>query len=231
MSDTVTYPGPAQLALTMFALFMGMFTANLDSTILATAIPKITEEFRSLSDIGWHGSSGFLTFAAFQTSWGKVFKNFHLKWSYLFALFIFELGSLICVLAPNSAALIAGRSVTGVGGAGLCTGTFAVIGYTVRPERQPAFMGVMGATYALASFVGPIDGGTFSEYVSVVVMTQQEIWYATWRWCFWVNLPIGAVAAIIIVVFFGNPSHAKPIDVPWREKNMHLDLSGCALVL
>ncbi|GKT86586.1 major facilitator superfamily transporter [Colletotrichum tofieldiae] len=65
----------------MFALFMGMLMANLDSTILATAIPKIMEESCSLSNIGWYDSSGFLAFVAFQTSWGKVFKYFHLKWT------------------------------------------------------------------------------------------------------------------------------------------------------
>lgn len=219
MSNTTTsLPGPARLALTMFALFMGMFTANLDSTILATAIPKITAEFHSLSDIGWYGSSAFLTFAAFQTTWGKIFKYFHIKWAHLAALFLFELGSLICAVAPNSVTLIVGRSIAGIGGAGLCTGTFVIIGYTVEPKRQPMFMGVMGATYALASFVGPIVGGAFAETV-------------TWRWCFWINLPIGALAAAIIIVALRLPSTAKPTAAtPW-EKIMQMDPSGCILIL
>lgn len=220
MGDDATseLPGPGRLAITMFALFTGMFTSNLDSTILATAIPKITDEFHSLNDIGWYASSAFLTFAAFQTSWGKVFKYFNIKWSYMLSLFIFELGSLICAVAPNSATLIGGRAVAGIGGAGLCTGTFVIIGYTVKPQRQPAFMGVMGATYALASFVGPIVGGAFSQNV-------------TWRWCFWINLPIGGVAAFIILVFLRLPSFAKPVEATLTEKIIQLDPNGCGLIL
>ena len=211
-------PGPLRLTLTMLALFMGMFTANLDSTILATAIPRITDEFHALSDIGWYGSSGFLTFAAFQTCWGKAFKYFPIKLTYLVTLFIFELGSLICAVAPTSTALIVGRSIAGIGGAGLCTGTFVIIGFSVRPQRQPIFMGVMGATYALASFVGPLVGGAFAENL-------------TWRWCFWINLPIGGLAAFIVVFFFHTPRGAKPVPASWSEKLMQLDAGGCLLIL
>ncbi|KAA8646325.1 hypothetical protein EYZ11_008443 [Aspergillus tanneri] len=105
----------------MLALFMGMFTANLDSTILATAIPRITDDFHSLGDIGWYGSSAFLIFAAFQTTWGKVFKHFHLKWSYLVSQSIIEVESLICGVAPNSTILITGRAIAGIGAAVQCT--------------------------------------------------------------------------------------------------------------
>jgi MFS family permease len=117
MTDGATsdLPGPGRLALTMFALFMGMFTSNLDSTILATAIPYIINEFHSIDGIGWYGSATFLTFAAFQATWGKVFKYFPLKSFYLLSLFIFEVGSLICALAPNSATLIVGRAIAGIG--------------------------------------------------------------------------------------------------------------------
>ncbi|KAL4899641.1 hypothetical protein BDW74DRAFT_188945 [Aspergillus multicolor] len=218
MDASSDLPGPAHLALTMFALFMGMFTANLDSTILATAIPRIIDEFHILADIGWHGSSAFLTFGAFQTTWGKVFKYFHLKWSYMLSLFIFEVGSLICAVAPNSATLIAGRAIAGIGGAGLCTGTFVIIGYSVKPQRQPAFMGVMGATYALAFSIGPLLGEAFTERVS-------------WRWCFYINLPIGGLAAFIIIMFFHTPTAANPMDAPWKEKFLQLDPSGYALIM
>ena len=160
------FPGPLRLTFTMLALFISVFTANLDSTILATAIPKITDEFHALSDIGWYGSSGFLTFAAFQTCWGKAFKYFPIKPTYLVTLLIFELGSLVCAVAPTSTALIVGRSITGIGAAGLCTGTFVIIGYSVRPQRQFMLMGVMGATYTLASFVGPLVGGGVSGSAS-----------------------------------------------------------------
>lgn len=211
-------PGPGKLALIMVALFMGMFTSNLDSTILASAIPKITDEFQSVADIGWYGSSAFLTFAAFQTTWGKIFKYFDLKWSQIVALFIFELGSLICAISRNSTTLIVGRAIAGIGGAGLCTGTFVIIAFTVKPESQPAYMGVMGATYALASFVGPIVGGAFAQTVG-------------WRWCFWLNLPVGGLAAIILVFLFQTPPHAVPAEATWGEKIRQLDVAGCGLVM
>ncbi|KAJ5873064.1 Major facilitator superfamily domain general substrate transporter [Penicillium soppii] len=139
-------PGPGRLAFTMFALFMDMFTSNLDSIILANANPYITNEYHSIDDIGWYGSVRFLTLAALQTTWGKVFKYFPLKSSYRLSLIIVEVVSLICAIAPNSGTLIVGRAIAGIGGAGLCTGTFVIIGYTVAQEHQPAFKGVMGAT-------------------------------------------------------------------------------------
>ena len=211
-------PSQRVLLVTMVALFLGMFTANLDSTILATATPRITDEFHSLNDIGWYASSAFLTFAAFQTTWGKVFKYFPLKASYLVSLLIFEVGSLICATAPNSTALIVGRAFAGVGGAGLCTGTFVIIGYSVEPKSQPAYMGVMGATYTLAFFTGPLLGGAFTERIS-------------WRWCFYINLPFGALAAAIIILFFRTPSAARPAEASWKEIVLQMDLPGCILIL
>ena len=211
-------PSQRVLILTMVALFLGMFTSNLDSTILATATPRITDDFRSLKDIGWYASSAFLTFAAFQTTWGKVFKYFPLKASYLVSLLIFEVGSLICATAPNSTALIVGRAFAGVGGAGLCTGTFVIIGYSVEPTKQPAYMGIMGATYTLAFFTGPLLGGAFTERIS-------------WRWCFYINLPFGAVAAAIILLFFRTPSAARPAKASWKEVFLQMDLFGCVLVM
>lgn len=211
-------PSQRVLLVTMVALFLGMFTSNLDSTILATATPRITDEFHSLNDIGWYASSGFLTFAAFQTTWGKVFKYFPLKASYLISLLIFEVGSLICATAPTSTALIVGRAFAGVGGAGLCTGTFVIIGYSVEPKKQPAYMGVMGATYTLAFFTGPLLGGAFTERI-------------TWRWCFYINLPFGALAAAIIMLFFRTPSAARPMEASWKEVLLQMDLLGCGLIL
>lgn len=211
-------PSRRVLLVTMVALFLGMFTSNLDSTILATATPRITDEFHSLSDIGWYASSGFLTFAAFQTTWGKIYKYFPLKASYLVSLFIFEVGSLICATAPTSTALIVGRAFAGVGGAGLCTGTFVIIGYSVEPKSQPAYMGVMGATYTLAFFTGPLLGGAFTERI-------------TWRWCFYINLPFGGLAAAIIILFFRTPSAARPAEASWKEILLQMDLVGCGLIL
>lgn len=96
---------------------------SLDLTIVATAIPKLTGQFNGLSDIAWYSSAFFMTMGGFQSAWGKIYKYFPLKTSYLIAIFIFELGFLICAVAPSSAALIVGRAFAGVGAAGISSGS------------------------------------------------------------------------------------------------------------
>lgn len=96
--------------------------SNSRKTIVATAIPKITDQFHSINDVSWYGSAYFITVGGFQTTWGKAYKYFSLKYTFLLSIGIFELGSLICGVAPSSTTLIVGRAIAGVGGAGL--GTF-----------------------------------------------------------------------------------------------------------
>jgi MFS family permease len=161
-------------------------------TILSTAIPKITSDFHSLDDVGWYASAFFLTVGASQSSWGKAYKYFPLKTVILISIAVFELGSLICGVAPNSVALIVGRAITGLGAAGVLSGCYTIIAFSIPPVRRPAFTGLLGATYGIASVVGPLLGGVFTDK-------------ATWRWCFYVNLPVGGVSAGIIFLFFQNP--------------------------
>ena len=167
---------------------------------------------------GWYGTSLLITFAAVQTMWGKMFKYYPLKATHLVTLFIFELGSLVCAVTPTSTGLIAGRAIAGVGAAGLCTGTFTIIGYTVEPALQAAFMGIMGATYAAACFIGPIIGGALTTNV-------------TWRWCFYLNLPVGGVAAAIIVFFLDNPPYHQPPKISFVQKMSQMDFSGVTLCI
>lgn len=159
-----------------------------------------------------------MTVGGFQSTWGKVFKYFPLKISFLIAIFIFELGSLICGVAPNSTALIVGRAIAGVGAAGIGSGAYTIIAFTAPPKTRPIFTGVVGTAYGIAAVVGPLIGGAFSDHV-------------TWRWCFYVNLPIGGLSAIIIFFFFTTPSGAKPVVAPLKEKLLQMDLVGTALVM
>jgi MFS family permease len=136
---------------------------------VGTAIPRITDDFHTLESVSWYGSAYFMTFGGFQSFWGKVFRYYPLKTSYLITLFIFELGSLICGLAKDPATLVVGRAIAGVGGAGIATGSFTILAFAVRPKTRPQFMGMVGATYGISAVVGPLLGGVFTDK-------------ASWRW-------------------------------------------------
>ena len=114
-SRTVTsdYPHAFKLTFIVVALVLSIFLVSLDMTIVATAIPRITDEFHSLDQVGWYGSAFFLTVGAFQSTWGKAYKYFQLKPTFLISIGIFELGSLVCGVARDSTTLIVGRAIAG----------------------------------------------------------------------------------------------------------------------
>lgn len=113
--------GVAVSLLGVSRLTLTLITA-LDNTIISTAIPKITDEFKAINDVGWYGSAYLLTTCAFQLFFGKLYTFLSLKYTYLVALVIFEIGSAVCGAAPNSTALIIGRAVAGLGSAGIFSG-------------------------------------------------------------------------------------------------------------
>ena len=120
--EDIVYPGRLELGLLTFGLCMATFTVALDNTIIATAIPKITTVFDSLDDVGWYGSSYLLTTTALQPSFGRIYTYFNIKYSYLAALCLFEVGSIICAAARNSPMLIVGRAIAGAGASALFSG-------------------------------------------------------------------------------------------------------------
>lgn len=216
--DTSDFPGLRALTLIMIGLFLALFAANLDTTILATAVPYITDEFDTIKDVSWYASAIMLVSASFQSTWGKVFKYFNIKWTFLLAILIFEIGSLICALAPNSPALVVGRAIAGLGASGVSAGVFILIAFSAPPKYVPAFMGMGGATYAVAALAGPLLGGALTESV-------------TWRWCFWINLPIGGVTAAIMVLVYRMPKAAQPQAATSKEKLLQMDLVGTFMVM
>lgn len=130
---------------------------------------------------------------------------------------IFELGSLICGVANNSLALIMGRAVAGIGSAALFSGALIILAYSVPLAKRPLYSGLIGGMYGIASVAGPLLGGAFTDE-------------ATWRWCFFINLPIGAVSFVVIVLFFPDPRRKMNKD-PWGERIRQFDPVGTAIFM
>ncbi|CAD6440315.1 f72fe993-4980-4da0-8abe-6078e8183b03 [Sclerotinia trifoliorum] len=218
VEDGLEYPKALAMVMIVVALSLSIFLVSLDMTIVATAIPKITDQFHGLDLVGWYGSAFFLTVGSFQSTWGKAYKYFPLKITFLMSIFIFELGSLICGVAPNSTALIVGRAIAGLGGAGIASGAYTIIAFAARPQHRAAYTGILGASYGVASVVGPLLGGVFADKL-------------TWRWCFYINLPIGGVAAAIILFLFTSPPNAVPTPATLKEKILQMDLPGTFTIM
>lgn len=190
--DGTEYPKGMKLSFIMLALCLSVFVMALDNSIIATAIPKITDEFQSLPDVGWYGSAYLLTTAALQLLFGRFYTFFSIKIIYLVAIFIFEVGSLICAVANSSVTLIVGRAIAGVGSAAIFSGALIILAYSVPLQKRPLYSGMIGSMYGIASVSGPLLGGVFTDKV-------------TWRWCFYINLPIGAITIAVIALFFPDP--------------------------
>ncbi|KAF2097192.1 putative aflatoxin efflux pump, partial [Rhizodiscina lignyota] len=179
-------------------MYLSIFLVALDRTIIATAIPRITDEFNSIEDIGWYGSAYMLTGACFNPVFGRIYKLYSTKWAFLISIVIFEAGSALCGAAPNSTSFIVGRAIAGLGSAGIFSGGSMLILPLVPLRKRPVFTSIFGMIFAVSSVLGPIVGGTFTDKV-------------TWRWCFYINLPIGGFTLLAIFLFVH-------IESPEREK-------------
>ncbi|KAF5529136.1 major facilitator (MFS1) transporter [Fusarium mexicanum] len=190
---SVEYPKGLEMFFIMLALVLSITLCSLDQTIVATAVPKITDQFGRLQDISWYGSAYFLTLGAFQSLWGKIYKFFPLKTSFLVSIFIFELGSLISAVARNSTTVIVGRAIAGLGASGVAPGVYTIPAFIAAPEKRATYTGFIG--------------------------------------CFYINLPIGGLAILVILFTFKTPAGVKVVDATLKEKLLQMDFIGTALVM
>jgi MFS family permease len=218
--DEPIYPKSFKLVLVIVALNLSIFCVGLDNTIISSAIPKITDQFHALDDVGWYGSAYLLTTCAFQLTWGKFYTFYSIKGTFLASLFVFELGSLICAVAPNSTTLIIGRAIAGVGGGGVGSGTFLLVAHSVSSRRRPALIGLVGGMYGFSSIAGPLLGGAFTDSSNF-----------TWRGCFYINLPLGFITALCILLFVHTSGSQKGNKVSYKDQLKQMDLPGTALLM
>ncbi|MFC9338397.1 DHA2 family efflux MFS transporter permease subunit [Streptomyces sp. NPDC057020] len=205
-------PGEGQSRRTILvaigALLLGMLLAALDQTIVATALPTIVSELGGMEHLSWVVTAYILASTAGTPLWGKLGDQYGRKRLFQGAIVLFLIGSALCGIAQNMPQLIAFRAVQGLGGGGLIVLSMAIVGDLVPPRERGRYQGLFGAVFATTSVLGPLLGG---------VVTQQ----LSWRWVFYINLPIGIVALFVI---------AAVLHVPVRSTRHTIDYLGTLLI-
>ncbi|HWK30185.1 MAG TPA: MDR family MFS transporter [Solirubrobacter sp.] len=183
------------------ALMLGMFLAALDQTIVSTALPTIVGDLGGLDHLSWVVTSYLLATTASTPLYGKLGDMYGRKPTFLAAILIFLAGSLLSGLSESMGELIAFRALQGLGAGGLMVGAQAIIAEIVPPRERGRYMGLIGSVFAVASIAGPLLGGFFVETLS-------------WRWVFFVNMPIGVIAVLVVVfrLHLHVPTHRHRID-------------------
>ncbi|MGX1489970.1 DHA2 family efflux MFS transporter permease subunit [Streptomyces tendae] len=190
------------------ALLLGMLLAALDQTIVSTALPTIVSDLGGLEHLSWVVTAYLLASTAATPLWGKLGDQYGRKRLYQIAIVIFLIGSALCGMAQDMTQLIAFRALQGLGGGGLIVLSMAIVGDIVPPRERGRYQGLFGAVFGATSVLGPLLGGVFTEHLS-------------WRWVFYVNLPVGAVALIVI---------ALVLHIPRRSTKHVIDYLGTVLI-
>lgn len=177
------------LPLLFSALLLVMLLAALDQTIVSTALPTIVGEFGGLEKLSWVVTAYLLSSTIVVPLYGKFGDLFGRKIVLQIAILLFLLGSVLCGLAQNMTQLIMMRALQGLGGGGLLVVTLAVVGDVIPPAERGRYQGLFGGVFGLATVVGPLIGGLLVQHFS-------------WRWIFYINLPLGLFALLVIGAVF-----------------------------
>jgi MFS family permease len=215
-TDDTVYISGTQLWIVAGSMVLTLFLNGLDLTIVAPAVPSLTNEFHTIADIGWYSSvTGFVS-ASFGFLFGKTYSLYSVKKVFITSLILFELGSLLCTVAPSSKFFIFGRAVLGLGSSGVQLGCFKIISQCFPVHKRPIWTGFAGASQGIGLVSAPLVGGALIDALN-------------WRACFGINLPLGIPLIGLIAYYFKDPVANADIDLPWKEKIRRLDLLSTAI--
>ena len=198
-----------QVQMILGGLGVGMLLASLDQTIVSTALTRISEDFHRVDLYGWVITAYLLTQTACTPLYGKISDQFGRKRIFQIAIGIFLVGSVLSGLSQNMYQLIAFRALQGVGAGGLMTLAFAIMGDVIAPRERGRYQGYFGSIFAVSSILGPLIGG---------VLVDQ----ASWRWVFYVNIPLGAVGLVII---------NRILKLDHKPRRSKVDVAGSVLIV
>ncbi|KAK5801395.1 major facilitator superfamily domain-containing protein [Linnemannia elongata] len=198
-----------ELVFVFVALMIVIFLASLDQTIVSVLIPALGKAFNAPQYIAWVGTSYLLTNTATQPLYGKLSDIFGRKNTIIAAILLFLVGSLICGAAPSMNVLIFGRALSGSGAGGMISLTLIIISDVVSMRDRGKYQGIIGSMFGLSSVIGPLLGGVLAEK-------------STWRWGFYLNLPLGAVGTAIIMWILRLPA----VEGTRQDKLKRVDFLG-----
>jgi len=209
---------PGNVLVSIGALLLGMLLAALDQTIVSTALPTIVSDLGGLEHLSWVVTAYLLASTAATPLWGKLGDQYGRKRLFQTAIVIFLIGSALCGMAQNMPQLIAFRALQGLGGGGLMVLSMAIVGDLVPPRERGRYQGLFGAVFGATSVLGPLLGGVFTEHLS-------------WRWVFYVNLPVGVVALAVIAAVLRIPRKATHHVIDYLGTFLIASVATCLVLV